>query len=176
MNREKTTISGTFNNGGTFQYDIQMNDKGLTLWSKMSDPSGEKEPTSIRIGTSIPGIVPNSKNLSMKEIMPYIGDSSLVLKPASGKSRIYPYKEKWITTNAKFKGQKFGAMDSATVMGTPYGNKISFMATGSGMSFGKDVAYGRIFPFQGLSLTYSNGSSAKAIPQNRAYRVLILPL
>jgi hypothetical protein len=30
-------------------------------------------------------------------------------------------------------------MDSATVMGTPYGNKISFMATGSGMSFGKDV-------------------------------------
>lgn len=176
MNREKTTLSGTFNNGGTFQYDIQMNDKGLTLWSKMSDPSGEKEPTSIGIGTSIPGIVPNSKNLSMKEIMPYIGDSSLVLKPASGKSRVYPYKEKWITTNAKFKGEKFGAMDSATVMGTPYGNKISFMATGSGMSFGKDVDYGKIFPFQGLSLDYSNGSSPKEIPQNRAFKVLILPL
>jgi len=176
MNREKTTISGTFNNGGTFQYDIQMNDKGLTLWSKMSDPSGEKEPTSISISTSIPGIVPNSKNLSMKEIMPYIGDGSLVLKPVSGKSRLYPFKEKWITTNAKFKGQKFGAMDSATVMGTPYGNKISFMATGSGMSFGKDVGYGRIFPFQGLSLHYSNGSSPKVIPQNRAFKVIILPL
>ena len=176
MNREKTTISGTFNNGGTFQYDIQMNDKGLTLWSKMSDPSGEKEPTSISISTSIPGIVPNSKNLSMKEIMPYIGDGSLVLKPVSGKSRLYPFKEKWITTNAKFKGQKFGAMDSATVMGTPYGNKISFMATGSGMIFGKDVGYGKIFPFQGLSLSYSNGSSPKVIPQNRAYKVLILPL
>lgn len=175
MSREKTTISGTFNNGGTFQYDIQFNDKGLTLWSKMKDPSGEKEPTSIRIGTSIPGIVPNSKNKSMEEIMPYIGDGSLVLKPASGKTRIFPYKEKWITTNAKYKGQKFGAMDSATIMGTPYGNRISFMATGSGMSFEKDVAYGRVFPFQGLSLTYRNGSSPKMIPQNRAYKVLILP-
>ena len=175
MKREKTTISGTFNNGGTFQYNIQFNDKGLTLWSKMKDPSGEKEPTNIRIGTSIPGIVPDSRNKSMEEIMPYIGDSSLVLKPASGKTQIFPYKEKWMTTNAKYKGQKFGAMDSATIMGSPYGNRISFMATGSGMSFGKDVAYGRVFPFQGLSLTYSNGSSAKEIPQNRAYKVLILP-
>ena len=175
MKREKTTISGTFNNGGTFQYDIQFNDKGLTLWSKMKDPSGEKEPTSISINTSIPGIVPNSKNKSMAEVMPYIGDGSLVLKPASGKTRIFPYKEKWITTNAKYKGQKFGTMDSATIMGTPYGNRISFMATGSGMSFGKDVAYGRVFPFQGLSLTYRNGSSSKMIPQNRAYKVLILP-
>jgi hypothetical protein len=175
MKREKTTISGTFNNGGTFQYDIQFNDKGLTLWSKMKDPSGEKEPTSISINTSIPGIVPNSKNKSMAEVMPYIGDGSLVLKPASGKTRIFPYKEKWITTNAKYKGQKFGAMDSATIMGTPYGNRISFMATGSGMSFGIDVAYGRVFPFQGLSLTYRNGSSSKMIPQNRAYKVLILP-
>ena len=175
MKREKTTISGTFNNGGTFQYDIQFNDKGLTLWSKMKDPSGEKEPTSISISTSIPGIVPNSKNKSMAEVMPYIGDGSLVLKPASGKTRIFPYKEKWITTNAKYKGQKFGTMDSATIMGTPYGNRISFMATGSGMSFGKDVAYGRVFPFQGLSLTYRNGSSSKMIPQNRAYKVLILP-
>ena len=174
--REKTTISGTFNNGGTFQYDVQFNDKGVTLWSKMKDPSGEKEPTSIRIGTSIPGIVPNSRNLSMKEIMPYIGDGSLVLKPAFGKTRHYPFKEKWAITNTKYKGQKFGGMESASLMGSPYGNRISFMATGSGMSFGKDVAYGKIFPFQGLSLTYSNGSSPKVIPQNRAYRVLILPL
>ena len=112
----------------------------------------------------------------MKEIMPYIGDGSLVLKPASGKSRLYPFKEKWITTNAKFKGQKFGGMESATLIGFPYGNRISFMATGSGMIFGKDVGYGKIFPFQGLSLSYSNGSSPKVIPQNRAYKVLILPL
>ena len=175
MKREKTTISGTFNNGGTFQYDIQFNDKGLTLWSKMKDPYGEKEPTSIRIGTSIPGIVPDSKNKSMEEIMPYIGDGSFVLKPASGKSRTYPFKEKWVITNAKYKGQKFGGMESATVMGFPYGNRISFMSTGSGMRFAKDIDYGKIFPFQGLSLTYSNGSSAKEIPQNRAYKVLILP-
>jgi hypothetical protein len=176
MNREKTTISGTFNNGGTFQYDIQMNDKGLSLWSKMKDPSGEKEPTSIRIGTYIPGIVPDSRNKSMEEIMPYIGDGSLVLKPTSGKSRSYPFKEKWAITNAKYKGQKFGGMESATLMGFPYGNRISFMGTGSGMRFARDVDYGKIFPFQGLSLTYSNGSSAKEIPQNRAYKVLILPL
>ena len=175
MKREKTTISGTLNNGGTFQYDIQINDKGLTLWSKMSDPNGEKEPTNISINTSIPGIVPDSKNKSMEEVMPYIGDGSLVLKPASGKTRIFPYKEKWMTTNAKYKGQKFGAMDSATIIGSPYGNRISFMATGSGMSFGKEVAYGRVFPFQGLSLTYRNGSSPKLIPQNRAFKVLILP-
>jgi hypothetical protein len=175
MKREKTTISGTFNNGGTFQYDIQFNDKGLTLWSKMKDPYGEKEPTSIRIGTSIPGIVPDSRNKSMEEIMPYIGDGSLVLKPTSGKSRSYPFKEKWAITNAKYKGQKFGGMESATLMGFPYGNRISFMGTGSGMRFERDVDYGKIFPFQGLSLTYSNGSSAKEIPQNRAYKVLILP-
>jgi len=60
-------------------------------------------------------------------------------------------------------------------MGFPYGNRISFMSTGSGMRFGMDVDYGKIFPFQGLSLSYSNGSSAKEIPQNRAYKILILP-
>ena len=73
-----------------------------------------EEPTSIRIGTSIPGIVPDSKNKSMEEIMPYIGDGSLVLKPASGKSRVYPFKEKWAITSAKYKGQKFGGLESAT--------------------------------------------------------------
>jgi len=175
MKRDTTTILGTFNNGGKFQYDIQMNDKGLAFWSKMTDPSGEKEPTSIRIGASIPGIVPNSKNLSMKEIMPYIGDGSLVLKPKSGKTRIYPFKEKWAVTGAKYKGQKFGAMESASLMGFPYGNKISFMGSGSGMSFSRDVSYGRIFPFQGLTLRYENGSNRKLISRSNAFKVTVTP-
>ena len=72
MNREKTTIFGTFNNGGTFQYDVQFNDKGLTLWSKMKDPYGEKEPTSITIGTSIPGIVPVSYTHLTLPTTPYV--------------------------------------------------------------------------------------------------------
>ena len=134
----------------------------------------KKEPTSIRIGTSIPGIVPDSRNKSMEEIMPYIGDGNVVLKPASGKSQRkvddhLPFQGKMGDhSNAKYKGQKFGGMESATIMGFPYGNRISFMSTGSGMRFAKDIDYGKIFPFQGLSLTYSNGSSAKEIPQNRA--------
>ena len=173
MKRDHTTVTGTFNNGGKFQYDIEVNDKGLLIWSKMTDPSGEKQPTSIRIGVSVPGIVPNSKNATMPQIQSIVGDASFYIDPVSGSRRQYPFDEKWAITNTKYKGKAFNGMKAFTVMGSPYGNKISFMPAGSGMSFSRDVAYGKTFPFQGLSLQYANGSSPRSIPKNKALKVII---
>ena len=173
MKRDHTTVTGTFNNGGKFQYDIEVNDNGLLIWSKMTDPSGEYQPTSIRIGVSVPGIVPNSKNATMPQIQSIVGDASFYIDPVSGSRRQYPFDEKWAITNTKYKGKAFNGMKAFTVMGSPYGNKISFMPAGSGMSFSRDVAYGKTFPFQGLSLQYANGSSPRSIPKNKALKVII---
>jgi hypothetical protein len=175
MSREKTTLTGSFSNGGTFQYDIELNSKGLLFWGKVRDPGGEEWPTRFSIGVSVPGFVPDSKNKQMNEIMPYIGDGTLILQPESGKSRAYPYKEKWATINNKFKGQKFGALKSATVMGFPYGNnKMMIIPTNtSGMSFNRYVSYGRIFPFQGFSFEYEGRENKKEIPKNKALKILL---
>ena len=175
MAREKTTLTGTFSNGGTFQYDIELNSKGLLFWGKVRDPGGEKCPTRFSIGVSVPGFVPDSKNKQMNEIMPYIGDGTLILQPESGKSRAYPYKEKWATMNNKYKGQKLGALKSATVMGFPYGNnKMMIIPTNtSGMSFNRYVSYGRIFPFQGFSFEYEGRENKKEIPKNKALKILL---
>jgi hypothetical protein len=175
LNRENVTLSGSLKNGGSFQYEMELNSKGLLFWGKVSDPPGEKEPTRLSIYFSIPGIVPDSKNKTMAQIMPIIGDASLTLEPGSGKRRIYPFKEKWIIMNQKYKGEKFGGLKAATVMGFPYGpNKLTVTPlNGSGMSFSHSVSYGKIFPFQGLSLDYRNATQSKEIPKNRALKVLL---
>ncbi|MEK9773149.1 MAG: hypothetical protein VW576_06245, partial [Opitutae bacterium] len=175
MNREKTTLTGSFSNGGTFQYDIELNSKGLLFWGKVRDPGGEEWPTRFSIVVSVPGFVPDSKNKQMDEIMPYIGDGTLIMQPESGKSRAYPYKEKWATISNKFKGQKFGSLKSATVMGFPYGNnKMMITPTNtSGMSFNRYVSYGRIFPFQGFSFEYEGRENKKEIPKNKALKILL---
>lgn len=175
MSREKTTLTGSFSNGGTFQYDIELNSKGLLFWGKVRDPGGEEWPTRFSIGVSVPGFVPDSKNKQMNEIMPYIGDGTLIMQPESGKSRAYPYKEKWATISNKFKGQKFGSLKSATVMGFPYGNnKMMIIPTNtSGMSFNRYVSYGRIFPFQGFSFEYEGSENKKEIPKNKALKILL---
>ena len=95
MNREKITLSGSLKNGGKFQYDMELNAKGLLFWGKLSDPSSEKEPTRLSIYFSIPGIVPDSRNKTMAQLMPIIGDGNLVFDPVTGTRRVYPYKEKW---------------------------------------------------------------------------------
>jgi len=175
MNREKITLSGSLKNGGKFQYDMELNAQGLLFWGKVSDPSSEKEPTRLSIEFSLPGIVPDAKNKTMAQLMPIIGDGSLVLDPASGSRRVYPYKEKWAIMNQKFKGKKFSGLKAVSVMGFPYGpNKLTVTPlNGSGMSFSYKVSYGRVFPFQGLSLNYANPAKRKEIPKSRALKVLL---
>jgi len=175
MNRDKITLSGSLKNGGKFQYDMELNAKGLLFWGKLSDPSSEKEPTRLSIYFSIPGIVPDSKNKTMAQLIPIIGDGSLVLDPVNGSRRVYPFKEKWAVMNQKFKGKKLGGLKAASVMGFPYGpNKLSVTPlNGSDMSFSHNVSYGRIFPFQGLSLDYSSRTKRNEIPKSRALKVLL---
>ena len=135
---------------------------------KVRDPAGEEWPTRFSIVVSVPGFVPDSKNKQMNEIMPYIGDGTLIMQPESGKSRVYPYKEKWATINNKFKGQKFGSLKSATVMGFPYGNNkmMIYPTNTTGMSFSRHV-YGKIFPFQGFSLN-TMGEKIKRNPKEQS--------
>ena len=175
MNREKITLSGSLKNGGKFQYDMELNAKGLIFWGKISDPSSEKEQTRLSIDFSIPGIVPDSKNKTMAQLIPIIGDGNVVLDPVSGTRRVYPYKEKWTIMNQKFKGKKFSGLKAASVMGFPYGpNKLTVTPlNGTGMSFSYKISYGKIFPFQGLSLHYRNNIKSKEIPKSRALKVLL---
>ena len=175
MDRDKITLSGSLKNGGKFQYDMELNAKGLLFWGKLSDPSSEKEPTRLSIDFSIPGIVPDSRNKTMAQLIPIIGDGNVVLDPVSGTRRVYPYKEKWTIMNQKFKGKKFSGLKAASVMGFPYGpNKLTVTPlNGNGMSFSYKVSYGKIFPFQGFSLNYANKEKRKEIPKSRALKVLL---
>jgi hypothetical protein len=46
----------------------------------------------------------------------------------------------------------------------------------TGISFSYKVSYGKIFPFQGLSLNYPNNEKRKEIPKNRALKALLIGL
>ena len=94
MNRDKITLSGSLKNGGKFQYDMELNAKGLLFWGKLSDPSSEKEPTRLSIDFSIPGIVPDSRNKTMAQLMPIIGDGNLVFDPVTGTEEGFTHTKK----------------------------------------------------------------------------------
>lgn len=178
INREKISLKGSFSHGGTFDYNMELNSKGLIFWGSVRDPSSEEWPTRLAINFSVPGIVPDSKNKTMAQIMPFIGDGALYMEPQSGKRRHYPYKEKWTTMNNKYKGQAFSGLKAMTVMGHPYGkNKLTVTPlNGKDMRFQRIVPYGRVFPFQGFSMSYESLENKKEIPKSRALKVLLTGL
>ena len=47
--RELLTLKGTYTNGGTLEYNIDLKERELKLWSKVKDPSGEKWPSRHQI-------------------------------------------------------------------------------------------------------------------------------
>ena len=85
LDRDKITLTGKYENGGTFEYNMEINRNGMQFWSRIKDPAGEKWPTSTRVGVSMHGIIPNVKNLPMSKIKPQIGDGAFYMTPTKEK-------------------------------------------------------------------------------------------
>ena len=186
MDREQITLRGTFDNKGTFEYNMELNKKGLLFWSKMKEPPFPKpkketdpfqNPTQLSFHVSIPGLIQDAKNVTADKMESIVGDAYLSLRPQSGKPRKFPFRDQWTVTKKKFAGDKFGALKSMTVEGFPYGNtKLTAIPVNtSDMSFGYGYQYGMLFPFQGLHFYYSGASERykQEIPKNRALKILL---
>ena len=81
LDRDKITLTGKYENGGTFEYNMEINRNSMQFWSRIKDPAGEKWPTSTRVGVSMHGIIPNVKNLPMSKIKPQIVDGAFYMTP-----------------------------------------------------------------------------------------------
>jgi len=186
MDREKITLIGSFNNKGTFEYNMELNSKGLIFWSKMKEPQLPKPktetdpvqtPTKLSFSIGIPGLISDAKNATADKVNSIVGDAYLSLRPQSGKPQKYPFDEQWTVTKKKYAGEKLGALKSLTIEGYPYGdNKLTAIPFNtSGMSFGYGFGYGLVFPFQGLHFYYAGADEKyrQEIPKSRALKVLL---
>lgn len=186
MDREKITLTGTFNNKGTFEYNMELNSKGLIFWSKMKEPKLPKPktetdpvhtPTRLSFSIGIPGLISDAKNASVDKVKSIVGDAYLSLRPQSGKPQKYPFDVQWTVTKKKYAGEKSGALKSLTVEGFPYGDtKLTAIPFNtSGMNFGYGYSYGMVFPFQGLHFNYSGADERyrQEIPKSRGLKVLL---
>ena len=81
LDREKITLTGKYENGGTFEYNMEVNRNGMQFWSRIKDPAGEEWPTSTRVSVGLHGVVPNVKDLAMSAIKPQIGDGAFYMTP-----------------------------------------------------------------------------------------------
>ena len=177
MERELTTISGTFDNNGTFQYDMDINHRGLSFWGKLKDPSDEEWPTRMSIGVYSPNVAPEAINLSMAEIEPIIGDGALYIDPLEEKRAKLPFTTKWDILFKKFSGNAWNPIKSAELMGKPFGShKVKVTPTSiKGMSFRWGKGYSGVFPFQSVHLGYvsAEGKYRDVIPKNRRLNVFV---
>jgi hypothetical protein len=177
MDRELTTISGTFDNNGTFQYDMDINHRGLSFWGKLKDPEGEEWPTRMSVGVYTPNVAPEAINMSMEQIMPIIGDGALYIDPLEERRAKLPFTEKWIDLQRKFSGNAWNPIKSAELMGKPFGShKVKVTPTNvKGMSFRWGKGYSGIFPFQSIHLGYVSEDTKyrDVIPKNRRLNVFV---
>ena len=177
MERELTTISGTFDNNATFQYDMDINHRGLGFWGKLKDPSDEEWPTRMSIGVYTPNVAPKAINMSMAEIEPIIGDGALYIDPIEEKRAKLPFTTKWDILFKKFSGNAWNPIKSAELMGKPFGShKVKVTPTNvKSMSFRWGKGYSGVFPFQSVHLGYvsSEAKYRDVIPKNRRLNVFI---
>jgi len=186
MDREQITLTGTFDNGGKFEYNMELNAKGLLFWSELDEPKPAKAksetdrivtPTKLHFTVGVPGLIQDAKNVTADKMEEIVGDAYLSLRPQSGKPQKYPFREQWTVTKKKYAGEKLGALKSMTIEGYPYGNtKLTVIPMNtSGMNFGYGYGYGMQFPFQGLHFAYSGNEERfrQEIPKSRALKVLL---
>ena len=173
LDRDKITLTGKYENGGTFEYNMEVNRNGMQFWSKIKDPAGEEWPTSTRIGVSLHGVVPNVKNLAMSAIKPQIGDGAFYMTPTEGKRMKLPFDKKW--TEIKIPRGALSSLKGVEVMGTPYYNfKFNISPNnGKDMIFEYGKGYGSTFPFQGMSLSYYSKEKRTEVPRSRSLKVSV---
>ena len=173
LDRDKITLTGKYENGGTFEYNMEVNRNGMQFWSKIKDPAGEEWPTSTRIGVSLHGVVPNVKDLAMSAIKPQIGDGAFYMTPVEGKRMKLPFDKKW--TEIKIPRGALSSLKGVEVMGTPYYNfKFNISPNnGKDMNFDYSKGYSGTFPFQGISLGYSSKEKRTEVPRSRSLKVSV---
>ena len=173
LDRDKITLTGKYENGGTFEYNMEVNRNGMQFWSRIKDPAGEEWPTSTRIGVSLHGVVPNVKDLAMSAIKPQIGDGAFYMTPTEGKRLKLPFDKKW--TEIKIPRGALSSLKGVEVMGTPYYNfKFNISPNnGKDMNFDYSKGYGGTFPFQGISLDYSSKEKRTEVPRSRSLKVSV---
>ena len=173
LDRDKITLTGKYENGGTFEYNMEVNRNGMQFWSRIKDPPGEEWPTSTRIGVSLHGVVPNVKDLAMSAIKPQIGDGAFYMTPVEGKRMKLPFDKKW--TEIKIPRGALSSLKGVEVMGTPYYNfKFNISPNnGKDMNFDYSKGYSGTFPFQGISLGYSSKEKRTEVPRSRSLKVSV---
>ena len=173
IDRDKITLTGKYDNGGTFEYNMEVNRNGMQFWSRIKDPAGEEWPTSTLIGVGLHGVVPNVKDLTMSKIKPQIGDGAFYMTPTEGKRIKLPFDKKWV--ELKLPRGALSSLKGVEVMGTPY-YQFKFNISPNNakdMTFYYDKGYASTFPFQGMSLRYYSKEKRTEVPRSRALKVSV---
>lgn len=173
LDREKIMLTGKYENGGTFEYNMEVNRKGMQFWSRIKDPAGEEWPTSTRVSVSLHGVVPNVKDLAMAKIKSQIGDGAFYMTPVEGKRIKLPFDKKW--TELKIPRGALSSLKAVEVMGFPY-YQFKFNISpnnGKDMNFNYEKGYAGTFPFQGISLRYSSKEKRTEVPRSRSLKVSV---
>jgi hypothetical protein len=177
MERELTTLSGTFDNNGTFEYEMEINHRGLGFWGKLKDPEGEEWSTRMSIGVYTPNVAPEAINMSMEQIMPIIGDGALYIDPIEEKRAKLPFTTRWDILFKKFSGNAWNPIKSAELMGKPFGShKIQVTPTNTkGMRLAWGKGYSGVFPFQSVHIGYRSEDDKyrDVVPKNKRLNVFV---
>ncbi len=167
MDREETTIKGTYDNNSTFEYTMEINHRGLSFWGKMKESSGQEHPTVFSIVMSTPNIAPEAtkEGLTLAAIKEIVGTGALYVDPLEAKRIKLPMAEKWDDLKKEYNGRTANPIKSAELNGKPFGShKIMLAPTNvKGMHFHWGKGYSGMFPFQSIYLSYRTEEAMKAI-------------
>ncbi|MDG1138001.1 MAG: hypothetical protein P8N49_00575 [Opitutales bacterium] len=156
MEREKTTVTGTLDNGATFEFNMDISHRGLSFWGKVNEKRSEKFPTTLSISFYSPNFIPNVTNMAMKDIEPLVGNGVMYLDPLESKRQTIDMMTKWTDIMNKAKGTDWNPIKSAEFTGTPFGShsiKVTPSSTRK-MYLTWSKGYSGTFPFQGIHLTH----------------------
>jgi hypothetical protein len=193
MDREETTIKGTYDNNSTFEYTMEINHRGLSFWGKMKESNGEEHPTVFSIIMQSPNVAPQAtkEGLTLAQIKEIVGTGALYVDPLENKRLKLPMDEKWDDLLKQFRGKDYNPIKSAELNGKPFGShKIMLAPTNvRGMHFHWGKGYSGMFPFQSIYLSYRTeealratenygegkvGSDRLLIPKNKRLNVKII--
>ena len=167
MDREETTLKGTYDNNSTFEYTMEINHRGLSFWGKMKESSGEERPTVFYIVMQTPNIAPEAtkEGLTLAAIEEIVGTGALYVDPLEAKRIKLPMAEKWDDLRKEYNGRTANPIKTAELNGKPFGShKIMLAPTNvKGMHFHWGKGYSGMFPFQSIYLSYRTEEAMKAI-------------
>jgi len=168
--RRVTTIKGKWNNEGTFEYNFELSNAGMSFWGDAKEPSSSEFATSLRIWMRAPSVVADAKNATMEQIKEASGDGALYVDPMDGKRIKFPFDEKWldIKNNLSKGGKKdvdYNPVKYAEFNGFPFGDH-KIKALPASTRTGHLVwysGYSQIFPAQGPTLIHRSIDGAQAM-------------